>query len=161
VHATAVGTPSSPPPWDPIIVAAAVVLGPLHRHRHRHRPRAGTSLTQGALVPRISTSSPVPPSPSGPHYHHRRPPAGPHHHGESFPVRILFSMTPPHCRQQEPTELPLALHYLTIGVQYAYEKDSENTGLHCCENVLIELDQWCSSFVLKWPLKKRNRFYET
>jgi hypothetical protein len=80
-----------------------------------------------------------------------------------LPSEILFSMTPPppHCRQQEPTELPLALHYLTVGVQYAYEKDSENTGLHCCENVLIELDQWCSSFVLKWPLKKRNRFYET
>jgi hypothetical protein len=40
------------------------------------------------------------------------------------------------------------LHYLTVGVQYAYEKDSENTRLRCCEKVLMELDQWSSSFVL-------------
>jgi hypothetical protein len=43
---------------------------------------------------------------------------------------------------------PPPLHCLTVGVQYANEKDSENTSLRCCEMVLIELDQWSSSFVL-------------
>jgi hypothetical protein len=53
----------------------------------------------------------------------------------------------PHRRCPEPTGPPPALRCLTIGVQYDYEKDSENTRLRCCEKVLIELDQWSSSFV--------------
>jgi hypothetical protein len=136
-HATAAGTPLSPPPPGP------------HCCRRHHCPSVGTSSTQGVSTPCTSMSPPAPPSTSRPRYRCRQPPAGPCHRGESFPVRFHFPRPSPHCRQQEPAGPSPTLRCLTLGVQYAYKKDSENTRLHCCEKVLIESDQWSSSFVLK------------